>query len=139
MSTPYRDHELACPGCRAPLRLDGERLCCDACGGVLAPVGDLTTALTELTKLPLEIGFTRERVADLACPRCAAPMSRCRIDLRFDKTHAHPWRSVFRCATDGVWFPRNRYARFLALVERKAADEYKRELPGRPPGLFSMR
>ena len=139
VSTPYRDQELSCPGRQAPLRLDGGRLCCDACGGVLAPVAELTAALADLTKLPLAIAFTHERAAEPRCPRCANAMTRCRIDVRFDKVHAHPWRSVLRCEPDGVWFPRDRFARFIALGERKARDEYKSELPGRPPGMFSMR
>ena len=139
MSAPYRDQELSCPGCQAPLRIEGERLCCDGCGGVLVLVAELATLLGDLTKLPLEIGFTHERASELRCARCGSAMNRCRIDVRFDKTHAQPWRTVFRCGTDGVWFPRDRYARFIALVERKAAEEYKRELPGGNPGLFALR
>ncbi len=138
MSDPYREQDVRCP-CGAPLRGEGEGLRCDACGGVLAPTAELAASLTDLTKLPLAIAFTSERPGELACPRCAKTMLRCRIDVRFDNRNAHPWRSVFRCAADGVWFPAGRYARFVALVERKANAQYRHDLPGRPPGMFSMR
>lgn len=121
------------------MRAEGERWCCDACGAVLAPVAELTAALGDLTKLPVVIAFTHERPAELPCPRCAMAMQRCRIDVRFDTMNAHPWRSVFRCSADGVWFPAGRYDRFVGLVERKATKQYKHDLPGGGPGLFAIR
>src|SRR4051812_30840720 len=140
MSDPYRDEALSCPACQAPLRADGERLVCDVCSGELVTVAELGVVLREVTKMELDIGFTRERPSDLRCPRCTGAMTRCRIDVRLDRMHAHPWRSLFRCATDGVWFPRGRHARLVALVERKANEWYKRQLPGGGTrGLFSIR
>src|SRR4051812_27570934 len=54
MAGPYRDPELVCPACHAKLRVFGQRLCCDACDGILLELADLTTSIAELTGIDPE-------------------------------------------------------------------------------------
>ncbi|HEY4181774.1 MAG TPA: hypothetical protein VGM90_33245 [Kofleriaceae bacterium] len=140
MNAPYRDADFPrCLGCQQPIRTEGESLHCDACGASLVSLAALTATLRADTKLPAVVTFTHERPDAAHCPRCTGAMLRCRIDVQLEGTHAHTWRSLLRCPTDGVWFSREGLAKFNALVERKAAKEYKRELGPRAHGLFTIR
>lgn len=49
VTDPYRDPEpYACPACHAVLRSFHDRLCCDACGGMMLALDDLAAAVTEI-------------------------------------------------------------------------------------------
>ena len=77
---PYRDELATCPACAAPLRRFGERLVCDACTGIFLDVADFTRSLVDLTQDVVAIAFTHDTASTRACPRCATPMTRGRLE-----------------------------------------------------------
>ena len=118
MTEPYRQSPYACPGCAsgAPLREFQGRQICDECGGMLLAVDDFTESLREIDGAHDELVFSDEQPSKLACPRCAAAMSSCVIErgkLKLVGTFA-------RCATDGIWFPRDAMTAVFARVSRRA-------------------
>lgn len=67
MPDPYRDQNLSCPACQAPLRLFQDRLCCDACNGIFLELDDLERAVVEVTSVAATVIFVEEQPA----PGCA--------------------------------------------------------------------
>ena len=128
---------VSCPDCEVPLREHGARLVCDDCTGILIGVDDLRRAIAEMGGGELEaIVVATESAA--ACPCCARPMDRCRLEAR-----DHP--NVFRgrylgtllstelvraeaigpdttfpsCPVHGLWFARGLLAGVFARIGQK--------------------
>jgi Zn-finger nucleic acid-binding protein len=98
MTDPYRSIGYACPICReVAMREVGPRLVCDSCGGMLIAIDDFTD-VAHAGEVPK---FIDDGASALECPRCAAVMRGCRLEvsaLAFE--HA-----LGRCERHGVWFP----------------------------------
>ena len=111
---PYRDEEVTCPSCKAPLRAFHTRLCCDACNGIFLDLDDLTTSIIELTGAPPEIAFAGDHPSKRACPRCAATMVDARLDIQLGgkRPKLHP--VIARCDAHGVWFETGELAQVLS-------------------------
>lgn len=116
MTDAYRTSGLACPQCaNAALRDFQGRLVCDECNGMLIAGGDLTESIHELDGSTEVLAFTDERPAEKSCPRCRHPMTTAALRLG---TLALPGR-FSRCASDGIWFPRDAMTALFARVSRR--------------------
>lgn len=95
-----------------------QRLCCDACNGILLELADLTISISELTGGDPQIGFVRERPGERACPRCAMMMSVCRLDVALMDQRPTLRPALDRCPTHGVWFDANELAKVFEVLHR---------------------
>jgi Zn-finger nucleic acid-binding protein len=119
--SPYRDSQLACPACAAGLRRFRDRLCCDACSGIMLGVADLETAIRELTAVSAELGFTQDTPGSRVCPCCQSTMVRCRLDVRLMGERPALRPELDRCDGHGVWFDAEELAKILEVLRRVAS------------------
>ena len=122
MTDPYRDPERPCPACQAPLREYRERLCCDACNGIMLAMADLTSAIAELTKIDPVVQFIDDPMRGAAgarmCPHCSAPMTTCRLDVQLHESRPKLKPELDRCEAHGVWFDHEELAKVLEVLRR---------------------
>lgn len=97
MTDAYRTSGYVCPTCpgAAPLREFGERLVCDACGGIQLSLEDFARQVPHV-----EVRVVDEGDETLPCPRCGRPMRGCALVA--GKRHLAP--ALARCERDGIWF-----------------------------------
>jgi Zn-finger nucleic acid-binding protein len=127
MSDPYRDREMfECPACGQEMRTYHKRLCCDACTGIFITVDDLRAALAEHASGAADLAFRDGQAGTRPCPRCRAPMTRCRLDALFDAAHALPDPELDQCGKHGVWFDVGELAKVLEAARQAT------EPPSRP-------
>lgn len=119
MSDPYRDADPSvCPACAASLRTFHDRLCCDACGGMMLELDDLATAVTEIVGDEPALKLVGGHPGTRACPRCRHPMSTCHLEVDFAD---HPSRlapTLDCCRSHGIWFDTDELATILAALYR---------------------
>jgi Zn-finger nucleic acid-binding protein len=145
---PYRDpHQLVCPVCQVALRVERDRLYCDACGGMLIDIEDLVTTIELLVEIEPEVEFVMGAAGTRPCPRCASPMETCRLHVAwFDDAHVKvAWDydrvergrtlrcELDRCSAHGVWFDRGELPDIIDRL-RGATRRKPLELFG-PPGV----
>jgi Zn-finger nucleic acid-binding protein len=83
---------------------------------MLLAVDDFTESLREIDGAHDELVFSDEQPSKHACPRCSTAMTSCVIErgkLKLVGTFA-------RCATHGIWFPRDAMTAVFARVSRRA-------------------
>jgi len=136
MAGPYRDPEVMCPACHATLRAFRQRLCCDACEGILLDPADLATSISELTGIDPEIGFVHERPGKRTCPRCALAMTACRLDVKLMDKRPTLRPALDRCATHGVWFDAGELAKVFEVLHRAVSSHGYRGGPLNVIGRF---
>jgi Zn-finger nucleic acid-binding protein len=136
MAGPYRDPDLVCPACHAQLRVFRQRLCCDACNGILLEIADLTTSISDLTGSDPQIGFVRERPGERACPRCDLMMSVCRLDVALMDKRPTLRPALDRCVTHGVWFDANELAKVFEVLHRAVSPHGYRASPMNEIGRY---
>ena len=116
MSDAYRTSGFACPSCpNAALREFQGRLVCDECNGMLIAATDLTESIHELDGSSDVLAFIDEQPAPQGCPRCHHPMVTCAIELGTLRLAG----TFLRCASDGIWFPRDAMTALFARVSRR--------------------
>ena len=116
MTDAYRTSAFTCPTCpNAALREFQDRLVCDECAGMLIAEDDLVASIHELdgSADKLEVGDAKP--SEIRCPRCRSAMTSCTLQLG---TLALAGRYL-RCATDGLWFPRDAMTAVFARVSRR--------------------
>ena len=124
--SPYREspEPPPCPACGAGLRDFRGRLCCDACGGMLVELDDLTAAindhLQQQTGAPSTLRFVDVEAGNRTCPRCNAPMTTCHLVVDVNTKHPKMRPTLDRCATHGVWFDANDLAEVLEALQHAA-------------------
>ncbi len=113
----YRTSGYVCPSCpESSLREFQDRWICDECGGMLLAVDDFAESLTEIDGAHDELMFSDEQPGKQACPRCAVPMAAFVIARGKLKLVG----SFARCASHGIWFPRDAMTAVFARVSRRA-------------------
>jgi Zn-finger nucleic acid-binding protein len=119
MTDPYRDAQtLACPACSAALREFNGRLCCDACGGVMLPLADLTAAIADDVGAQPVLGFIDHGKWTRKCPRCGEIMHASRLTAAVGELHEKLKPQLDRCLVHGVWFDNEELAKVLELVHK---------------------
>jgi hypothetical protein len=136
--TAYRTAgSVACPDCEVPLREHGARMVCDDCTGMLIGIDDLRAAIAEMGGGEVEAVIVATEQA-IACPGCARPMDRCRLEVR---DHPHVFRGRYlgtllstelvraeaigrdttfpSCPVHGLWFGRGLLAGVFARIGQK--------------------
>jgi Zn-finger nucleic acid-binding protein len=121
MGGPYRDPELPCPACRAPLRTFNARLCCDACNGIFLELDDLARSIADLTGAAPELAFKDDRPGTRRCPRCAAAMTACHLVVTLGHRHPRLPPELDRCGAHGVWFDELELAKIYELLHLAVA------------------
>jgi hypothetical protein len=119
MGMPYRDQERSCPACSAPLRLYQDRLCGDACNGIMLTLADLSHAVYDMTSLVPELEWKSEHPGKRSCPECKERMTVCKLVIRLDGHAEHPKPQLDRCTTHGLWFDHEELAAVFATVATK--------------------
>jgi uncharacterized protein YbaR (Trm112 family) len=116
MTDAYRTAGFACPACpNAALREFQHRLVCDECSGMLIALADLAAAAHELDGTSEPLTEIDDRPATTACPRCRGPMTTCALRLGTLDLDGR----FLRCASDGIWFPRDAMTLLFARVSRR--------------------
>jgi Zn-finger nucleic acid-binding protein len=132
--SPYRDLQLACPACTEGLRRFRDRLCCDACNGIMLGITDLEVAIRELTGAAPELGFTSDAPGARSCPCCQNAMVRCRLDVVLMDERPELRPELDRCDGHGVWFDAEELAKILEVLRRVASTSFGNT--GRPKNLI---
>jgi len=140
MSGPYRDPEiLVCPACEAGLRAFVRgRLCCDACGGVMLPLADLTNAIAEDVGRPPVLAFVDLGRRARKCPRCNELMHESQLTAAVDELQERLEPQLDRCIEHGVWFDADELAKVLEVVRRDLLPRGRVTLKGIVEGLVDM-
>ena len=119
----YRDEFPSCPACPGKLEVDGARLRCGACKGVLVPVAQVEQMLHDMAPDDLRTLDARitARFADAprSCPRCGTPLRPMELETI----------SVDRCDQHGLWFDTDHLAWMLEVAGR---DHAARNASARP-------
>jgi Zn-finger nucleic acid-binding protein len=119
MADPYRDAPtLVCPACSAALREYNGRLFCDACGGAMLTLADLTAQISDdLGAQPL-LGFVDHGQWTRKCPRCGVLMHASRLTAAVGELHEKLKPQLDRCVVHGVWFDDAELAKVFELVHK---------------------
>jgi hypothetical protein len=83
---------------------------------MLIAVDDLTESLREIDRATDEVTFSDDQPTDKSCPKCNKQLTTCVLHygkLKFVGTFA-------RCASDGIWFPRDAMTAVFARVSRRS-------------------
>jgi hypothetical protein len=128
--------ELRCPACGALLRAFQTRLCCDACNGIMLEVVDFSSSIEQLTRVEPVVHFTREHAGHRKCPRCAATMSRCHLDVAVLDYRPRLKPELDHCEVHGIWFDAEQLAKVYETLNRAISphmggDGMPRNLIGR--------
>ncbi|HEY0254043.1 MAG TPA: hypothetical protein VGC41_21085 [Kofleriaceae bacterium] len=115
----YRDPVFTCPACTRPLRSFNERLVCDACDGIMVSLADLAHAVHDMTSVEPTFAWLKEHPGKRACPRCAATMTECKLEIHLGDDHEKTKPLLDRCSEHGLWFD----AEELAAVIEKIASK----------------
>jgi Zn-finger nucleic acid-binding protein len=119
MTDPYRDQQLSCPACNAPLRVIQTRHACDSCNGMFLPLADLGRAIFEMTSLEPTFEYHDEKPGKRACPYCRAAMTTCKLRVILEEEVEKPRPTLDRCATHGIWFDNLELAKVFEKVASK--------------------
>ena len=104
-----------CPSCsHKPLRVFEHHLVCDACNGMLMPVGDFEAAVHEIDHACGPLGFDDAREAGKPCPCCGGAMSEATVSIG-----GFPFpEPMLRCQQDGLWVSQACLAAVFARFSR---------------------
>jgi Zn-finger nucleic acid-binding protein len=119
MSEPYRDQQLICPACQAPLRAFQTRYICDACQGMMVPLADLGRAIHDMTSLDPTFEFKDDKPGKRTCPHCPQAMTRCKLRVVLDAEVEKPRPELDRCDAHGLWFDDEELAKVFEKVASK--------------------
>jgi hypothetical protein len=122
-TTPYRDQNLACPGCNQTLRPFRTRFVCDSCLGMFVTLPDLTEALTELTGQTPTLELIDDKGGARHCPRCPATLKRCHLRVVFGEEVAKPRPELDRCNEHGIWFDKDEMAAVFEKAYAKVGHQ----------------
>ncbi len=120
MADPYRDPHPPCPSCNKQLRAFRDRFVCDECGGMLAPLADLSSALLDITGVVPSFDYEHEAAGKRPCPLCAVTMSTFKLHIHLDHDLVKARPKLDRCAEHGIWFDSDE----LAAVFEKARAKH---------------
>ncbi len=131
MSDPYRDQQLSCPACNAPLREIQTRHACDRCNGMFLPLADLGRAIFEMTSLEPRFEYHDEKPGKRTCPCCRVAMTTCKLRVILEDEVEKPRPTLDRCAAHGIWFDDEELAK---VFEKVASKGYGGGVGRRGPG-----
>jgi hypothetical protein len=120
MPEPYRAVPAACPACFTALRDYRGRLCCDACGGIMITMTDLTNAITEISGIgDPKVELLDEKPGTRRCPRCPDAMTTFKVRVTVYEERIKPRPQLDHCAAHGIWFDRDELAKVFEKVHAK--------------------
>jgi hypothetical protein len=102
-----------------PLREFRNRLVCDRCEGMLAPIADLAFAIEEITGVVPAFEYLHEAHGKRLCPECHAPMHTFKLRLTLDNEVAKATPELDRCGEHGIWFDQDELADVFAVARAK--------------------
>ncbi len=113
----YRTSAFVCPVCaNAALREFHGRLVCDECQGMQLAVDDFADSIREIDGSTAPVVIDDRGDAGRPCPQCRLAMTACALDI--GELHvAGP--QLMRCATHGVWMPRQAMTAAYARASRR--------------------
>jgi Zn-finger nucleic acid-binding protein/ribosomal protein S27AE len=116
MTDAYRTSGFMCPTCpNSALREFQDRLVCDECNGMLIADDDVVASVQELDGSDDALEVHDATPAKAACPRCRGAMSTCGLKIGSLALTG----TFLRCASDGIWFPRDAMTAMFARVSRR--------------------
>jgi len=117
MTDAYRTSAFLCPVCdNASLREFHGRLVCDECQGMQLATDDFAESIREIDGSKDTVQITDAGAAGKACPQCKQAMTTC--SLAFGSLAIVGGR-IMRCATHGVWVPRDAMTAAYARASRR--------------------
>src|SRR5262245_40654119 len=106
MSDAYRTSAFLCPICdNVALRDFHGRLVCDECQGMQLPADDFADSIREIDGSKESLAITDHDAPGKPCPQCQQAMHSCSLAL--GSLAVAGGDRVMRCATHGVWIPRD--------------------------------
>jgi Zn-finger nucleic acid-binding protein len=117
MSDVYRTSAFLCPICtNAALREFHGRLVCDECQGMQLPAEDFADSIREIDGSKDALAITDQDARDKPCPQCSEAMQRCSLAVG---SLGVAGDRVMRCASHGVWIPRDVMTAAYARASRR--------------------